>query len=101
MPQRTFWASQHELRVAYEFALNPLSPGSPPKMFVRVYDQEGAIVRAQNYDLPPALAEDAFLDSLNDHFRTWMLTDAELAQRAVRRSIRTWWQVAEEQAQTR
>lgn len=101
MPQRAFWATQHECRALFEYHFNPLAPGSPPTMNARFYDQANELIRANAFQLPPTLAEEVFLDGVNDAFRTWALTDAEAACRSLRRCVRQWWDVAEEQALTR
>jgi hypothetical protein len=101
MPQRTFWAARHEVAVAYGFALDPLAPGSPPTMTAAVYDQAKEQVAYRNLHLPPMVAEDAFLDVLATHYRTWMLADASCAQKALLRQQHVWWDVADSGLATR
>lgn len=101
MPQRSFWAQQHEVKATFVFLLNPLNPGGPPRMRASFHDQEGTLVKETVLELAPTIAEDVFLDLVSDGFRAWMMTDAEHAVRTMRRGNRLWWEVAEEQALTR
>jgi hypothetical protein len=101
MPQRSFWSERHEVSIAFGFALDPLTPGAPPTMTAAVYDQEREQTVYRSLKLPPALAEDAFLDLVQLYYRTWMLVDGAAAQAALIRQLRNWWRHEDDLSVTR